>query len=79
MSVTHVPVTTGGKIRRMILGGMKEMAISRSEATMQVPRNLPYASKPELPARISETTMSRAIGKKVNDVPITESRPVPRK
>ncbi len=41
ISMTVGPVTMGGKMRSMTLGGMKEMRISSSEQTAEVPRRAP--------------------------------------
>ena len=41
MSMTAAPVTTGGKSILRALDGIRLMAISTSDATMHVPRNLP--------------------------------------
>mmetsp|Transcript_20087 Transcript_20087/g.80140 ORF Transcript_20087/g.80140 Transcript_20087/m.80140 type:complete len:290 (-) Transcript_20087:568-1437(-) len=91
MSITAAPVTTVGNIFWRSLMGKNEMMISRKAAAMAVPRNLPYPFLPKplqspsdehLPSLraslISEMTMSRAMGRNVKDVPITETRPVPK-
>ena len=41
MSMTATPVTTGGKRRLRTLAGMRLITISKRDATMAVPRNLP--------------------------------------
>ena len=77
MHMTATPVTRGGNILLSLSLGMKERKISRKEHTMTVPSILPYASSASVPSAFMAEMPFSNTGRKVNEVPRTESTPVP--
>jgi hypothetical protein len=77
MHMTATPVTRGGNILLSRFLGTKERKISRKEQIMTVPSILPYASSASVPSAFMALMPFSNTGRKVNEVPITESTPVP--
>ena len=87
MSMTVGPVTSGGKMRLRMRGGVKDMRISRSAQTHCVPRMAPYpsgqgslfplASTGQKPVWYIWERAPVAMGMVAKEVPTTEMRPVP--
>lgn len=87
INITVGPVTIGGKMRNMVLGGMKEMSTSIKAHTAEVPMRAPY------PSGHGSWVPSAAVGQKplayicskafeatvivAKETPTTEITPVP--
>ena len=77
MHMTATPVTIGGNILLSLSLGTKARKISRKEQIKVVPSILPYASYPSTPSAFMSSMAFWKMGRKVNEVPSTESTPVP--